>query len=303
MVAVPARSLSNIGSARHIWNLAEGDLRANLPRSLYETWVQPLRPLGFADGVLSLGVANAYAADWLRARLLSSIQQALQAHTSGPIRVELVIVSSPSPAEPVEASVAETGEASVAETVEAAPVAEPVEAELVEAGPGVRVRPAPKDSPPPSNRKLMLQRAYGSERARIMQPERGLFLTLYLFERWLPILGHSAFTVILAARSMCYWNPMTGELRNQVEIEMSDLAARASVSLRTVKDVLANKLVKRYFLRYKVRRVITANGVRTAGIVLLVRMDDPLTPDDQQLSETLEDEQWYPADYMEEDDM
>jgi hypothetical protein len=49
------------------------------------------------------------------------------------------------------------------------------------------------------------------------------------------------------------------------------------------KDVLNNDLVRRYFIRYKVRRVMTPNGVRTAGISLLVRMDDPLIPEDQEI--------------------
>ena len=151
-----------------------------------------------------------------------------------------------------------------------------------------------------SPRKLMLRRAYGSERARVIQPERGLFMTLYFFQQWLPLIGHSAFTVILAARSMCYWNPKTGELRNSIETEMGELAQRASVSVRTVKDVLNNDLVRRHFLRYTVRRIMTINGVRTAGILLQVRMDDPLTPEDQ--AATGHDEQgvWYSAEFDDE---
>src|SRR3989337_3721832 len=78
-----------------------------------------------------------------------------------------------------------------------------------------------------SPRKLMLHRAYGSERARVIQPERGMFMTLYFFQQWLPLIGHSAFTVILAARSMCYWNPKTGEPRHSIETELSELAPRA----------------------------------------------------------------------------
>ena len=146
----------------------------------------------------------------------------------------------------------------------------------------------------------MLRRAYGSERARVIQPERGLFMTLYFFQQWLPLIGHSAFTVILAARSMCYWNPKTGELRNSIETEMGELAQRASVSVRTVKDVLNNDLVRRHFLRYTVRRIMTINGVRTAGILLQVRMDDPLTPEDQ--AATGHDEQgvWYSAEFDDE---
>jgi hypothetical protein len=149
-------------------------------------------------------------------------------------------------------------------------------------------------------RKVLLARAYGSERARAIQPERGLFLTLYFFEHWLPLLGHSSMAVILAARSMCFWNPKTGELRNRVETDMAEIAVKASVSVRTVKDVLAGELVKKYFLRYTVRRMMTPNGVRTAGITLLVRMDEPLTPEDQDILSLPEAERWYPAEFEDE---
>jgi hypothetical protein len=151
-----------------------------------------------------------------------------------------------------------------------------------------------------STRKVMLQRAYGSERAGIIQPERGMFVTMYFFNNWLPLIGHSAFTIILAARSMCYWNPLTGDLRNVIETEMSELAARASVSVRTVKDVLNNDLVRKYFIRYKVRRIMTPNGVRTAGISLQVRMDDPLIPDDQSLT-GVDEEDWYLPEFGDEE--
>jgi hypothetical protein len=57
--------------------------------------------------------------------------------------------------------------------------------------------------------------------------------------------------------------------------------------------VLNNELVEQYFLRYKVRRMMTPNGIRTAGIYLQVRMDDPLTPQDQASSSLPEDEIWY----------
>jgi hypothetical protein len=153
-----------------------------------------------------------------------------------------------------------------------------------------------------TNRKLMLQRAYGSRRAAVIQPERGMFVTLYFFNNWLPVLGHSAATIILAARSMCYWNPLTGELRNTIETEMAELARRSAVSVRTVKDVLNTPVVQNFFLRYKVRRVMTPNGVRTAGIVLQVRMDDPLTPEDQVTHNLAEDQNWYTPDFASDED-
>jgi hypothetical protein len=74
------------------------------------------------------------------------------------------------------------------------------------------------------------------------------------------------------------------------------------VSVRTVKDVLSQELVRTYFLRYRVRRMMTPNGVRTAGISLQVRMDDPLTPNDQELSGCSESPTWYSPDFENENE-
>jgi hypothetical protein len=83
---------------------------------------------------------------------------------------------------------------------------------------------------------------------------------------------------------------------------MTELAEKAAVSVRTVKDVLAMDLVQTYFLRYKVRRNFTPNGIRTAGIYLQVRMDDPLIPLDQEAHHLPEETHWYSADFDDEED-
>ncbi len=98
------------------------------------------------------------------------------------------------------------------------------------------------------------------------------------------------------------WPGNVRELRNVVETEMKEIAQRAAVSVRTVKAVLNDDLVKTYFLRYRVRRVMTTNGVRTAGIVLQVRMDDPLTPEDQLTHDLTENEDWYLPEFAGEDE-
>lgn len=255
------------------WRVVCGQLRGDLSKSLFETWVEPLLPLTYRDGVFTLAAANPYTRDWVDDRLKPRLTSLLQAVYNQPLRLEVVVAGY---------STEEEVESETEPEIESAPA---------------NIQP----QAPASKRKVMLQRAYGSKRAGVIQPERGMFLTLYLFNHWLPLLGHSAFSVILAARSLCYWNPMTGELRNLIETEMGDLAARAAVSVRTVKDVLNNELVRRYFIRYKVRRLMTPNGVRTAGITLQVRMDDPVTPEDQVSYNLSEDEHWYLPEFDPED--
>jgi hypothetical protein len=266
------------------WQLVLGRLRPEMSKALFETWVEPLHPLSFRNGVVTVGAANPYGRDWVESRLKSSLTHLFEGVYGVPLAVQIVVNNGfmPTP-EMVDSTPTKNSETlALPETTNPSPTPEPTRRET-------------------SNRKVMLQRAYGNRRAAVVQPERGMFLTLYFFNKWLPLLGHSAMTIILAARSMCYWNPLTGELRNSIDTEMSELARRAAVSVRTVKDVLANDLVQRYFLRYIVRRIMTPNGVRTAGITLLVRMDDPITPEDQAEFNLPEEERWYSPEFEQED--
>jgi hypothetical protein len=280
-------------SYQEAWDMVLSQLRMEMSRAQFETWVQPLRPVGYQERTFTISAFNPFARDWVENRLKSRIVHLMEGLYNDTVTLQVVVGNAfYREGDPPAAATPATSAAAVPATPD--PLA--AEAPAVPA--------APVEPPPPltKNRKVMLQRAYGSERARVIQPERGMFVTLYFFDNWLPLIGHSAVAIILAARSMCYWNPMTGELRNEVETEMGELARRAAVSVRTVKDVLNTELVQRYFLRYKVRRIVTTNGVRTAGILLQVRMDDPLTPEDQAAYSQPEEELWYSVEFGEEDE-
>ena len=279
-------------SYQEAWDMVLSQLRMEMARAQFETWVQPLRPVGYQERVFTLSAFNPYARDWVENRLKSRITHLMEGLYNDAVTLQVVVGN----------AFYREGDARGEQSEQSgqgAPPAATAQADVPTAAATQAPDATPVEPPLPltKNRKVMLQRAYGSERARVIQPERGMFVTLYFFDNWLPLIGHSAVAIILAARTMCYWNPMTGELRNEVETEMGELARRAAVSVRTVKDVLNTELVQRYFLRYKVRRIVTPNGVRTAGILLQVRMDDPLTPEDQAAYSQPEEERWYSADF------
>ena len=255
----------NQPSFKEAWEMVIGELQSEMSRAQYDTWVQPLRPLGFEDNVFSVGAYNTYGRAWVEERLGARISRLLEGLYGEPVTLNVVVSNGFYRA----GEGAAPGKRTIPQDLRDGDE-DPAEINL----PDETVVPADNLTGSGRTRKVMLQRAYGSERAKLIQPEHGMFVTGYLFNNWLPLLGHSAFTIILAARSLCYWNPMTGELRNVVETEMGELAERAAVSVRTVKDVLTSELVQRYFLRYRVRRVMTSNGVRTAGISLQVRIAD-----------------------------
>jgi hypothetical protein len=289
-------TMTKLTDYQQAWEMVTSQLRMEMTSGLFDTWVKPVQPLGYSNQVFTIGVHNTYSQEWVEERLSPRISRMLAGLYQEPVVLKVKVTNgfyregaTFPPDDPIEQPAASKKR----------PAVQPVEKDdldLEEDDAQTTGKGAAKNK-----RKLMLQRVYGSERAGIIQPDRGMFVTMYFFNNWLPLIGHSAFTVILAARSMCYWNPMNGELRNTIETEMAQLAARASVSVRTVKDVLNSDLVQKYFIRYKVRRVMTPNGVRTAGISLQVRMDDPLTPDDQSIAGVDEDE-WYLPEFGDEEE-
>ena len=272
---------------RQVWEVVSGQFRLEMSKSLYETYILPLKARSYQQGVFTLTARNAFIRDWVEGRLKNPITRQLEGLLNRRISLHIE-------AEDESGSLLAPVTVSLPGQVYPSP-------EIMETDPGGTTPTGGNGKS--SRRKLALQRAYGSKRAAVIQPERSLMVTQYFFLTWLPIIGHSAMAVILAARSMCYWNPMNGELRNEIETEMSELAERAAVSVRTVKSVLNEELVRKYFLRYRTRRVMTPNGVRTAGIVLLVRMDDPLTPDDQLKYLLPEDELWYAPEFGDSEDI
>ena len=273
-------------SPEEAWQVVLGQLQGQVERATFTTWLEPLRPAGFSNGTYTLAAASTYARELAESRFSTTITRQLSGVYGSPIKLKLV-VSSPAHASNLEAAGLPNGET------------DPL-AELEEETP--TLPKANRKTSASSPRKLALARAYGDKRAAVIQPERASVVTHYFMTRWTPLLGHSALHLIMTARSMCYWNPLNGELRNVIDTEMGELAERAAMSIRTVKDILANPTVQLYFLRYKVRRMMTQNGVRTAGITLLVRMDDPLTPDDQKTHDLPESGHWYTPDFGPDED-
>jgi hypothetical protein len=259
------------------WELVVSQLRLDMSQGFFETWVMPLIPLDYSNHIFKLGARNPYARDWVESRLKDRIIRILEGVYNDQMTLKVEVLNG--------LYRPDSGKSISSAVTDYSPVKENTKPSLT--------KTSSNENESPKNRKVMLQRAYGSKRAAVIQPERGMFVTMYFFGHWLPLLGHSALTVIMAARSMCFWNPMTGELRNTIETDMAELASRAAVSVRTVKDVLKNEMVSRYFLRYRARRIMTPYGIRTAGITMQVRMDDPLTPQDQEVNNIPEEERWY----------
>jgi hypothetical protein len=74
-----------------LWERAKNQLRLQMTKSTYETWIRVTRCLDCEDGAFVIGVPNAYAQDWLRLRLRPTIKRTLTAIVGNAVDVVFVI--------------------------------------------------------------------------------------------------------------------------------------------------------------------------------------------------------------------
>ncbi len=63
--------------AERAWQATLGQLQIEMPKAAFDTWVREAKFLAYEDGSFVIGVANAYARDWLESRLKSTATRLL----------------------------------------------------------------------------------------------------------------------------------------------------------------------------------------------------------------------------------
>ena len=81
-------------NARQIWQVALGELKLQVSKANYETWVKNTSVVSFDDQTFVLGAPNTFAKEWLESRFLTQINQALARVIGRPVELQ-VIVSTP----------------------------------------------------------------------------------------------------------------------------------------------------------------------------------------------------------------
>ncbi len=77
--------------AERAWQSVLGQLQMEMPKASFDTWVRDTRPLSFKDGLLTIGVRNAYARDWLENRLSSTVARLLIGILNTNVEVRFVV--------------------------------------------------------------------------------------------------------------------------------------------------------------------------------------------------------------------
>jgi chromosomal replication initiator protein len=76
---------------KEIWEIARSQLRLQMTKSTYDTWVRDTVCLAYEDGAFVIGVANGYAKDWLSMRLRSVIKRTLTSIVGQAVDVSFVV--------------------------------------------------------------------------------------------------------------------------------------------------------------------------------------------------------------------
>jgi len=84
-------------NAEQAWQSVLGQLQMEMPRASFDTWVRDTRPVSYDKGVLTVGVRNAYARDWLESRLASNVSRLLIGILNANVTVNFVVVNADEP--------------------------------------------------------------------------------------------------------------------------------------------------------------------------------------------------------------
>jgi chromosomal replication initiator protein len=78
-------------NAEQAWQSVLGQLQMEMPRASFDTWVRDSHLLTLEQGLVTVGVRNAYARDWLENRLQDTAANLLSGLLNQPVDVEFVV--------------------------------------------------------------------------------------------------------------------------------------------------------------------------------------------------------------------
>jgi chromosomal replication initiator protein len=96
-------SLESERAAVDLWMRAIDRLRGRLSRHTFQTYFEPIRPVGLVGDELTLAHSSKFMIDWVRDNLLDVLLQDLEAQYGARCAVKFVVRERPGPDEPAEA--------------------------------------------------------------------------------------------------------------------------------------------------------------------------------------------------------
>ncbi len=78
-------------NAEQAWHSVLAQLQMEMPRASYDTWVRDTHPIAYDNGLITVGVRNAYARDWLESRLASTVSRLLIEILNSNVSVKFIV--------------------------------------------------------------------------------------------------------------------------------------------------------------------------------------------------------------------
>ncbi|MBI5943529.1 MAG: chromosomal replication initiator protein DnaA [Chloroflexi bacterium] len=78
-------------NAEQAWHSVLAQLQMEMPRASYDTWVRDTRPITYENGLITVGVRNAYARDWLESRLAGTVSRLLIEILNSNVSVKFIV--------------------------------------------------------------------------------------------------------------------------------------------------------------------------------------------------------------------
>jgi hypothetical protein len=73
------------------WKMVLDQLRIEMSRASFDTWVRDTQFFSFVEGVLTIGTANAYGSEWLTSRLASTVSRLVSGILNQPVSVRFTV--------------------------------------------------------------------------------------------------------------------------------------------------------------------------------------------------------------------
>jgi chromosomal replication initiator protein len=77
------------------WQMVLDQLRREMSRASFDTWVRDAKFYSFENGVLTIGTANSYASEWLASRLTSTVTHIFSGLLGQSISVQFIVHEEP----------------------------------------------------------------------------------------------------------------------------------------------------------------------------------------------------------------
>jgi chromosomal replication initiator protein len=77
---------------KRAWSRALVTLASLINKAAFEGYIRPIQPIGYSDGTATLGVASAWAREWLK-KYLPDIKSALEEHLGSPLEIRFTLIT------------------------------------------------------------------------------------------------------------------------------------------------------------------------------------------------------------------